>query len=88
MRDFKKFTSGEIRRKLEADEYLSELESLRYKYRKQKIKVWQDRFDDVALYSRKVLETKLNYIHENPVKKGFVKFAEEYKYSCAAYYKL
>ena len=86
MRDFKKFTSGEIRRMLEKDGHINLLNKLRYDHREQKFKIWQDRFDDVYLESINVIETKIDYIHENPVKKGLVKLPEEYKYSSAAFY--
>jgi len=46
--------------------------------------IWQHRFDDVAIYSDANFRTKLNYIHQNPVKAGIVKIAEEYEYSSAA----
>jgi len=88
MRDFKKFTSGEIRRMLEQDNQIELLNKIKYDFREQKFKVWQDRFDDVFLESIDIVETKINYIHENPVKKGLVKLPEDYKYSSAAYYLL
>lgn len=83
MRDFKKFTSGEIRRQHEKDSEYEFVESLRYEKREQKFKIWQDRFDDVVIYSKKVLETKLDYIHNNPMQEhwNLVKSPELYKYS-------
>ena len=49
-------------------------------------KFWQNRFDDVYIYSEDVFRIKLNYIHNNPVKAGFVKKPEDWKYSSANYY--
>ena len=86
MRDFKKFTSGEIRRKLQSENYLIILESLGYRKRDQIYKVWMDRFDDVIIRSSKVMFIKLNYIHYNPVRKGIVALPEDYKHSSAAFY--
>ncbi|MDZ4758873.1 MAG: hypothetical protein SGJ10_12150 [Bacteroidota bacterium] len=40
------------------------------------------------MYNRTVAEQKLDYIHNNPVKKGLCELPEDYKYSSAAYYKL
>jgi putative transposase len=85
MRDFKKFTSFKIRR------YYSEhdqsiLSQLHYVQRTQKFKVWMHRFDNLFLYSRKVILTKLNYIHNNPVKRGLCESPEDYLYSSAAFY--
>jgi putative transposase len=88
MRDFKKFTSGEIRRLVEKDGRFDILEKLRFHRPNQKFKLWQDRFDDVNIRSRKVLETKLNYIHENPLQEhwNLVESPEKYSYSSAAFY--
>ena len=38
------------------------------------------------MYNRRVLEQKLDYIHNNPVKAGLCQLPEEYQYSSAAYY--
>jgi putative transposase len=55
MRDFKKYTSGEIRRLLEKEGYIILLEKLRYDKNGQKFKVWMDRFDDVVIKNSEVL---------------------------------
>jgi len=36
-----------------------------------------------SLYSEKWFYQKLNYLHENPVRKGFVTKPEDWKYSSA-----
>ena len=46
MRDFKKFTSVAIRKQLEKKNQHELVEKLRFEKGKQKLKVWQDRFDD------------------------------------------
>ncbi len=45
--------------------------------------IWQERFDDVAIYTEEQFRTKLNYIHNNPVKAGLVDRAEDYLFSSA-----
>jgi putative transposase len=40
-----------------------------------------DRFDDVLIYTDRIMETKILYIHNNPVKKGLVENPEDWKYS-------
>ena len=45
--------------------------------------IWMARFDDVAIYSDEQFRTKLNYIHQNPVKAGLSKIREKYGYSSA-----
>ena len=88
MRDFKKFTSGEIRRKLEAEQEQLLIAKLSFEHREQKFKVWQDRFDDVCIKSKKVLETKLDYIHTNPLQAHWNLATQPalYKYSSAGFY--
>lgn len=44
---------------------------------------WQNGNYPVALYSNKVIEQKIDYIHENPVRAGFVDQPEKYYYSSA-----
>lgn len=87
MRDFKKFTSTAIRKQLEADGELQLVEAIRYEKNGQKLKVWIDRFDDFYLTNAKSLMTKLNYIHENPVRKGLADRPEDYPYSSAAFHR-
>jgi len=43
--------------------------------------VWQPRFDEFAIRDKSQFETKLNYIHGNPMKHHLVENAEEYPYS-------
>jgi putative transposase len=71
MRDFKKFTAYKIRKLLESEGEIKALEELRNPDgRTRQFQIWRPRFDDVVIYSPKVLETKINYIHENPVRAG------------------
>ena len=44
---------------------------------------WQNGNYPVSLYSLAVIDQKIDYIHENPVKAGFVGAAQEYWYSSA-----
>ena len=87
MRDFKKYTSVEVR------DYLKKTKSKFYPILAaagrdvgQKFKLWIDRSDKVAIVTEKVLTIKLNYIHENPVRAGLVQKAEDYLYSSAKDY--
>ena len=86
MRDFKKFTSGEIRRIIEKDGNADLLNKIRFEHRKQKFKIWMDRFDDLYINTRKTMLTKLIYIHQNPVKKGLADYPWDYRHSSAGYY--
>ena len=41
-----------------------------------------------TMYSRRVAEQKLNYMHNNPVKAGLSKLPEDYPFSSYQYYEL
>ncbi len=49
-------------------------------------KIFEESFDCKECYSAEFIQQKLNYMHQNPVKAGLVKTAEEYKHSSAKYY--
>lgn len=38
------------------------------------------------VYSESVMQQKLDYIHQNPVKRGYVDFGEQWRYSSARDY--
>ncbi|MCK5127383.1 MAG: transposase [candidate division Zixibacteria bacterium] len=46
-------------------------------------KLWKRRFDDVIITSELQFRRKLQYIHDNPVKAGFVKESIDWEYSSA-----
>ena len=84
MRDFKKFTSGELQRHLIENGDSDILEKL--KTSTGSYKVWIDRFDDFVLRNAKDVQVKVNYIHQNPVRRNLAEKASDYKYSSARYY--
>jgi len=47
---------------------------------------WRGDNKPIELWSNKVIDEKINYIHQNPVEKGIVFRAEYYLYSSAADY--
>lgn len=53
-------------------------------YRKGKFKPWMNRFENSRLTSRQQLESKLEYLHNEPVKKGLANLASDWPYSSAA----
>jgi REP element-mobilizing transposase RayT len=48
--------------------------------------VWQEGYHAKQIVTNNFLDQKLNYIHENPVKAGFVSKAVDYIYSSARNY--
>ncbi len=89
MRDIKKYSAWDI---MDALKQSGEIDLLRMfkaeaKYiSDQRRKFWMKRFDDQVVRNAGMLRTKLEYIHDNPVKAGLVSSAEEYKYSSARNY--
>lgn len=47
---------------------------------------WQQHNNPIELWSPKVINQKVDYIHENPVKEGFVNEAYHWNYSSAIDY--
>ena len=89
MEDFKKFTSRKLRKLMEEDKKIQWLKLFKLencRKRNWKYKIWQDGYDDLGVYSSEVLKTKIDYIHNNPVRKGLVKRPEDYLYSSARNY--
>ena len=89
MRDFKKFTSVQIRKALEHEgevELLNILKANAEGAKGQVFKLWKNRFDDLVLNRRETMITKINYIHANPVRKGLVSVPEDWFYSSARNY--
>jgi putative transposase len=48
--------------------------------------VWQRRFYDFVVFSEKKRVEKLNYMHQNPVRRGLVVRAEDWLWSSSRYY--
>lgn len=47
---------------------------------------WQDKSHPIELTTTEMIDQRINYIHENPVKTGLVGAAEDYLYSSARNY--
>ncbi len=89
MRDFKKYTSVEVRKLLKNDKNIRIISLLRKHalgYKNQQYKLWMDRYDRLAIYSPEVLTQKVDYIHFNPVKEGLATQMTDCKYSSARNY--
>jgi REP element-mobilizing transposase RayT len=73
---------------------LKKFENSASRYHKQKTgsvnQLWQERFDDVLIWSEKQFNVKFDYIHDNPTheKWRLVDEPQEYKYSSARNYEL
>ena len=91
MRDFKRFTSRRIHERLVADgreTVLNWLERAAHEARRARgeFSFWEDGFHPQAIYTTDVLDQKLRYLHENPVRKGLVRSPEDWWFSSAGWY--
>lgn len=82
---FSKYTAQQLKFKLldhnpnDLVNYLSTQKDRQYQF-------WERRPYKATMYSREILEQKLDYIHNNPVKAGLCLLPEDYHYSSASYY--
>ena len=93
LRDFKKFTATRILELLQnspesrREWILERLHKATLNHTRNKnYQVWQAGNHAKEIYSEKFLWSKLDYIHLNPVRSGFVSKASDYVYSSASNY--
>ena len=48
--------------------------------------IWQARYYDFSVFSQKMINEKLEYIHNNPVKAGLVAKVEDWKHDSSRWY--
>jgi putative transposase len=86
-RDFLKYTAQRIKHDLVLT-HPALLEKFRVNAKDRKYQIWERNALSIVLFSKKVYEQKLGYIHRNPVQKKW-KLADsalEYKYSSIRFY--
>jgi len=90
IRDFKRYTSRAITRQLQDDgrRYLLRLlhDQSRTSRDNGDFKVWRNGYYPIGIRSDWFFRQKLDYIHLNPVRKGFVRRPEDWQYSSARDY--
>lgn len=87
IRDLKGFTSRRIAPMLEADGKTAWLHAMKGAGGgRADIKIWQEHFHPEQVYTKEFCEQKLRYMHENPVRAGFVTDPCAWKYSSAGLY--
>lgn len=93
IRDFKKFTSKQITKQIEngnesRKEWLLNRMSYRGKHLKRitNYKFWTDKNHAVSLDSNKMIEDRIDYIHNNPVEALIIDNPEDYIFSSARDY--
>ena len=88
MRDMKRHISQKISEYLSSITGQKDLFWLKPFHGKKINKLWQEGYHPQAIISEAMFLQKLEYIHHNPVKKGFVERPEYWKYSSARNYML
>ena len=84
IRDFKKFTSHEIVKSIEANQRESRKNWLMWLLKKKDgIEFWQPGNHPEEIRTMEFFTQKLNYIHNNPLKSGWIDIPEAYVYSSA-----
>ena len=90
MQRFKSYTAKEILACLQAQgetRLLRLLEYFKRTHKKESIhQVWEEGNHPQIIESEAVLRQKLDYIHQNPVKRGYVDLPEHWRYSSARNY--
>lgn len=87
LRDYKKFTSKEIKKAISKNCQESRKEWLLKHFETQEgFRFWRGDNKPIELWSNKVIDQKIDYIHQNPVEEGLVFKAEYYVYSSAIDY--
>ncbi len=87
---FKAYTARQIIDHLQAQHVERLLTHLRFFKRAHKTdreyQFWQEGIHAELVFSETMMREKLDYIHANPVKRGYVNLAEHWRYSSAANY--
>lgn len=94
IRDFKKFTSAKIIKAIEENNKESRRNWMLWIFKKvgennernNNYQFWQQDDHLIECSTVEILRTRMNYVHENPVRGGFVWRAEDYRYSSAVDY--
>jgi REP element-mobilizing transposase RayT len=87
LRDFKKYTSKAIKTAIAENLRESRKEWLLKQFEtREGFRFWRTDNKPIELWSNKVIDQKIDYIHQNPVEEGLVFKAEDYVYSSAIDY--
>ena len=90
MESFKKFTAKKILELLKRENVIRVLEQLAF-YKKahhkgKNFQVWEEGYQPKLIQSDEMMLQKIEYIHNNPVKRGYVDEAVHWRYSSARDY--
>ena len=86
LRDLKSFTAMRIVEQLQAERrewLLHQLRHYRAAHKRNEYQVWQEGSHPQAMVTDEIMRQKLEYLHNNPVKRGWVASPEHWRYSSA-----
>lgn len=90
MSKFKSFTAKELLKLLQKSNAKTILEQLAFYKKAHKTQtsyqVWQEGIQPKLIKDEKMMIDKINYIHDNPVKRGYVEESKHWRYSSARDY--
>ncbi len=90
MTSFKQYTARQILEMLKRENAKTILEQLAFykkaHHREKSYQVWEEGFQPKLIQSGATMKSKIDYIHHNPVKRGYVDEAEHWRYSSARDY--
>ena len=90
MRLFKSFTAKALLKLLQKENAQTLLEQFRFYKKAHKTdrtyQIWQEGYQPKLIQTDAIMIAKINYIHYNPVKRGFVDEAKHWRYSSARDY--
>ena len=90
MESFKKYTANQILKLLKVGNVTTLLEQLKF-YKKahkrdKEYQIWEEGYQPKLIQTDAMMMSKIKYIHENPVKRGYVDDANHWRYSSARDY--
>jgi len=90
MKSFKQFSAKELLKLLKKEGVATILEQLQF-YKKAHHKatdyqVWEEGYQPKLLQTDEMMISKIKYIHQNPIKRGYVEEASHWRYSSARDY--
>jgi hypothetical protein len=92
IQSLKRHTAKQIIAKLKAQKkkwLLNQLSFYKKKYKAHSAyQVWQEGFHPQLIENEEMLTQKMEYIHYNPVRRGYVDYPESWRYSSARNYEL
>ena len=90
MESFKKYTANRILKLLKEENVKTLLEQFKF-YKKahktdKEYQIWEEGYQPKLMQTDTMMRSKIKYIHENPVKRGYVDDATHWRYSSARDY--